>query len=134
VGHYAPGVDGCKAGWISAVSVISFRHLPDDPNGDALLFSLSRKRIEQMSHTTDALQQAIEQAVEAAIRKALNINDATNRRLLSVEEGAVYLALSKREVYNMIATGELPAVTHGRRRMLDIRDLDVWIECAKKRR
>jgi excisionase family DNA binding protein len=82
---------------------------------------------------TDAFQQAIETAVETGVRKALNISDATNRRLLSIEEGAVYLSLSKREVYNMIATDELPAVTHGRRKMLDIRDLEVWIERSKKR-
>jgi excisionase family DNA binding protein len=84
-----------------------------------------------MSNTTDAFQQVIEQAVEAAVRRALNINDATNRRLLSIDEGAVYLSLSKREIYNMIATRELPAVKHGRRTMLDIRDLDAWITLNK---
>jgi excisionase family DNA binding protein len=73
----------------------------------------------------------IEQAVETAVRKALNINDATNRRLLSIEEGAMYVSLSKREIYNMIATRELPAVKHGRRTMLDIRDLDAWITLNK---
>jgi excisionase family DNA binding protein len=77
--------------------------------------------------TTDAFQQVIEQAVEAAMRKALNLSEATNRRLLSIEEGATYLALSKREVYNMIGSGQLLSVSHGRRKMLDIRDLDEWI-------
>ena len=85
-----------------------------------------------MSNTTDVFKGLIEQAVDAAVRKALNVNEATNRRLLSIEEGAVYLSLSKREIYNMTATGELPTVPHGRRRMLDIRDLDEWIEQAKK--
>jgi len=84
-----------------------------------------------MSSTTDAFESLIERAVEAAVRKALNVNDATNRRLLSIEESAVYLSLSKREVYNMIATDELPPVSHGRRKMLDIRDLDHWIERNK---
>jgi excisionase family DNA binding protein len=81
--------------------------------------------------TTDTIQRAIEQAVEAGVRKALNVNEATNRRLLSVEEAAVYLSLSKREVYNMIANQELSVVAHGRRKMLDIRDLDQWIERKK---
>lgn len=76
---------------------------------------------------TDAFQQVIEHAVEAAVRKALNISHVTNRRLLSIEEAAVYLSLSKREVYKMIANQELPVVTHGRRKMLDIGDLDLWI-------
>jgi excisionase family DNA binding protein len=80
---------------------------------------------------TDAFQHVIEQAVESAVRKALNVNEATKRRLLSAEEAATYLSLSKREVYNMIANGELAAVSHGRRKMLDIRDLDVWIDRSK---
>jgi excisionase family DNA binding protein len=84
-----------------------------------------------MSSTTDAFQRVIEQAVEAGVRKALNVSEATNRRLLSAEEAAVYLSLSKREVYNMIANHQLAAVTHGRRKMLDIRDLDDWIERNK---
>jgi excisionase family DNA binding protein len=57
---------------------------------------------------------------------------ATAKRLLSPEEAAAYLALSKREVYNMIANGKLPAVQHGRRKMIDIRDLETWIEEHKR--
>jgi excisionase family DNA binding protein len=43
----------------------------------------------------------------------------------------VYLALSEREIYNMIANKDLSGVRHGRRLMLDIRDLDVWIATHK---
>jgi excisionase family DNA binding protein len=85
-----------------------------------------------MSSMTDAFERLIEQSIEAGIRKALNANKATNRRLLSIEESAAYLSLSKREVYNMIARGELPAVSHGRRKMLDILDLDQWIDRNKR--
>lgn len=85
----------------------------------------------QRSTATDVVQQVIEQAVESAVRKALNIHDATNRRLLSIEEAAAYLNLSKREIYKMAATAELPAVTHGRRKMIDIRDLEDWIDRSK---
>ena len=84
-----------------------------------------------MSSVTDAFQHLIEQAVEAGVRKALNLSEVTNRRLLSITEGAVYLALSKREVYNIIAAGEIPAVSQGRRKMLDIRDLNEWIARKK---
>jgi excisionase family DNA binding protein len=76
---------------------------------------------------TDALAEVIRGAVRDAVREALNIDEATNRRLLAAEEAATYLSLSKREVYNMIAAGQLLAVSHGRRKMLDIRDLDTWI-------
>ncbi len=81
---------------------------------------------------SDAFEFLIERAVEAGVRKALNVNDATNRRLFSIEEGAVYLSLSKREIYNMIANSQLSAVSHGRRKMLDIRDLDQWITQNKR--
>lgn len=81
--------------------------------------------------TSDALEQVIEHAVENAIRKALNINTATNRRLLSIKDTAAFLALSPREIYSMVATGDLPAVRHGRRKMVDVKDLDAWIERNK---
>jgi excisionase family DNA binding protein len=85
-----------------------------------------------MSSTTDVFESLIERAVEAGVRKALNVNEATNRRLFSIEEATVYLALSRREIYNMIASDELPAVKHGRRTLLDIQNLNEWIEQAKK--
>jgi excisionase family DNA binding protein len=53
------------------------------------------------------------------------------RRLLSAHEAAVYLALSEREIYNMIATKVLRGVRHGRRVMIDIRDIEQWIESKK---
>lgn len=85
-----------------------------------------------MSSAADALSQVIEQAVAAGVRKAFEgVNDGTNRRLLSAEQAATYLGLSKREVYNMIANKGLVAVKHGRRIMLDIRDLDAWIDFNK---
>jgi excisionase family DNA binding protein len=83
------------------------------------------------SSATDAFSQVITDAVKVAVREALNISPATNRRLLSADEAAIYLSLSKREVYNMIANRQLAAVTHGRRKMLDIRDIDEWIERNK---
>jgi excisionase family DNA binding protein len=79
----------------------------------------------------DAFAEVIERAVEAGVRKALNMSKATNRRLFSTEESAVYLGLSRRELYNMIANKELKAVRRGRRTILDLRDLDEWIERHK---
>lgn len=87
-----------------------------------------------MVTATDALQQVIEQAVEAGVRKALKGGGRLDRRLITTKDAAAYLALSQREVYNMIAVHQLPAVSHGRRKMLDIQDLDIWIERNKDRR
>ncbi len=83
-----------------------------------------------MSSATDAFQEVIERAVEAGVRKALNVSEATNRRLFSAEEAAD-LSLSKREVYNMISLRQIRAIEHGRRRMIDLRDLDEWIDRNK---
>jgi len=84
-----------------------------------------------MSSTNDAFESLIERAVEAGVRKALNVHEATSRRLLSIKESAAYLSLSKREVYNMISNHQLSTVAHGRRKMFDIRDVDEWIERNK---
>lgn len=79
----------------------------------------------------DPLSQMIQAACEAAIKRALNISEISPRRLLTVQEGAVYLTLSEREIYNMIANKELAGVRHGRRTMIDIRDIDEWIAMHK---
>lgn len=102
-------------------------HVPDAVERD----DAGGNRQRQMSSTADVFESLIVRAVEIGVRKVFNVNEVTNRRLLSVEESAVYLGLSKREIYNMIATGELPPVRHRRRKMLDIRDLDHWIERNK---
>jgi excisionase family DNA binding protein len=80
---------------------------------------------------SDPYFQVLEAACESAIKKAMNITDISPRRLLTARESAEYLALSEREIYNMISTGELQRVRHGRRLMLDIRDLDGWITARK---
>jgi excisionase family DNA binding protein len=82
-------------------------------------------------NSTDSLFQTLEAACEAAIRKVMNITDGLSRRLLTVRNSAEYLALSEREIYNMISEQELVGVRHGRRLMLDIRDLDEWIASHK---
>jgi excisionase family DNA binding protein len=80
---------------------------------------------------SDALSQLVEAACGAAIRKALNITDISPRRLMTINEAATYLAISEREVYNMLANNELCGVRHGRRVMIDVRDLETWIAAHK---
>jgi excisionase family DNA binding protein len=74
----------------------------------------------------------IKAACHAAIKEAMNnIGDISPRRLMTAQEASVYLALSEREIYNMLANKELAGVRHGRRLMLDIRDLEDWIAAHK---
>lgn len=77
--------------------------------------------------TTDAIAEIIRAAVAEGVREALNVQAATNRRLLSIEQAAEYLNLSERQIQAMVAAKELPVVAGGRRRMIDIQDLEVWI-------
>jgi excisionase family DNA binding protein len=79
----------------------------------------------------DPLSEMIRAACEDAVKTALNINDVSPRRLLSVEETATYLCLSEREIYNMLSTKQLAGVRHGKRLMVDIRDLEKWVERHK---
>lgn len=88
------------------------------------------RRASQMN-STEAFGQVIEQAVFKALKKALNVSDVTGRRLVTAKQAALYLCLSEREIYNMISRRELCGVRHGRRLMLDIRDLERWIETNK---
>jgi excisionase family DNA binding protein len=53
------------------------------------------------------------------------------KRLLSVEEAAVYVGRTKEAVQHLIAAGKLPVVKADRRVFLDIRDLDLWIDQCK---
>jgi excisionase family DNA binding protein len=82
-------------------------------------------------NSADPLSQMIQAACEAAVRRAMNISDISPRRLLTAQEAAIYLALSEREVYNMIANKDLTGVRHGRRLVVDIRDLEEWIATHK---
>jgi len=53
------------------------------------------------------------------------------KRLYSVEEAGVYLGRTTWAVREMIYAGKLPCVKDGRRVLLDIKDLDIWIDRNK---
>jgi excisionase family DNA binding protein len=84
-----------------------------------------------MISRNDGFETMIGLVVESAVRKALSNGETATRRLLTVEETAVYLSLSERQIQNMISARSLPVVRQGRRVMVDIRDLDRWIEDNK---
>jgi excisionase family DNA binding protein len=53
-------------------------------------------------------------------------------RLCSVKQAAFYLSLSKWTVYAMIEHEVIPCVRRGKRKLVDIRDLDKWIDDHKE--
>jgi excisionase family DNA binding protein len=52
-------------------------------------------------------------------------------RLVTLREAAAYLSLSLSTIKNMLVSSELRVVSRGGRRMIDIQDLDLWIERHK---
>lgn len=86
-----------------------------------------------MSAPRDHSLAEVEEAVERGISKALDAGDLTKPRLLSAEAAGKYLGLSRREIYQMIQAGDLASLKRGRRTMLDVRDLDAWIERNKSK-
>jgi excisionase family DNA binding protein len=75
-----------------------------------------------------ALTNEIREAVKAAIEEWRPVQS----RLLTIKEAAEYLKLSERTMKTLLARGEVRKVPCGRRVMLDIRDLDQWIEDKKQ--
>lgn len=54
-----------------------------------------------------------------------------NRRLLPVNEATQYLGIGRSTLYNLIGSGAIPTVSIGSRTLLDIDDLNVYIERTK---
>jgi len=57
--------------------------------------------------------------------------DRPKKRLFNVGEAAVYLGRSVCALREMIWAGKIPCVRDGRRVLLDIQDMDAWIEQSK---
>lgn len=55
------------------------------------------------------------------------------KRLYTVKEAGEYLGRSPWSIREMIWAGKLPCVRDGRRILIDIRDMDEWIEKSKVR-
>ncbi len=58
---------------------------------------------------------------------------AIAKRLYSIEEAGIYLSRSSWTVGRMTRKGVFPYVLDGKRKFIDIRDLDKWIKANKKR-
>lgn len=56
-----------------------------------------------------------------------------DKRLYNLKEAAVYLGRTVGAVREMLWAGKMPYVRDGRRILLDIKDMDEWIEKSKTR-
>jgi excisionase family DNA binding protein len=55
------------------------------------------------------------------------------KRLYSIKEASVYLGRSVWAVREMLWAGKLPFIRDGKRILLDVRDIDEWIDKNKTR-
>lgn len=60
-----------------------------------------------------------------------NKTTGPGKRLISIKEAGEYLSRSPWTVAEMVRTGKLPYVRDGKRKLLDLKDLDTWIDSNK---
>jgi excisionase family DNA binding protein len=60
-------------------------------------------------------------------------NKAIIKRLYNVPEAADYLGRTVWSIREMIYAGKIPYIRDGRRMLLDIKDMDSWIEESRTR-
>jgi excisionase family DNA binding protein len=58
----------------------------------------------------------------------LNPSQKLNKRLYSIPEAGQYLGRTVWSVREMVYAGKIPYIRDGRRMLLDIKDMDSWIE------
>jgi excisionase family DNA binding protein len=78
----------------------------------------------------DIIEAVADRVSERLMRERGRENGASSR-LLTLKGAAAYLSLSLSTIKNMLVASELRVVSRGGRRMIDIRDLDLWIERNK---
>jgi excisionase family DNA binding protein len=65
------------------------------------------------------------------MNKAISHKGGITKRLYTVEEASIYLGRSVCAIREMLWAGKLPYIKDGRRILLDIKDMDAWIEKNK---
>jgi excisionase family DNA binding protein len=61
------------------------------------------------------------------------LRDTLNKRLYNLKEAAVYLGRSVWAVREMLWAGKMPYVKDGKRILVDIQDMNAWIDRSKTR-
>jgi len=77
------------------------------------------------------LQSKDYQAFAKAHRINNPVSQAINKRLYSIKEASLYLGRSVWAVREMLWAGKIPYIKDGRRILLDIHDMESWIEKNK---
>lgn len=60
-----------------------------------------------------------------------NPSGVLSKRLFSIKEGAIYLGRSEWAFREMLWAGKMPYVKDGKRILIDINDMNEWIDQSK---
>jgi excisionase family DNA binding protein len=66
-------------------------------------------------------------------QRIVNPSCALSKRLYNIKEGAVYLGRTVWAVREMLWAGKMPYVKDGKRILIDINDMNEWIDQSKTR-
>ena len=66
-------------------------------------------------------------------QRICNPSQKPNKRLYSIPEAGQYLGRTVWSIREMIYAGKIPYIRDGRRMLLDIKDMDSWIEESRTR-
>jgi hypothetical protein len=82
-----------------------------------------------MDLNIDTLLDDLAERIAAKLRAGSASKDRP--RLFSLEDAATYIGRTKPGLDHLIAAGKIPTVRADRRVMIDVRDLDKWIDDNK---
>lgn len=80
----------------------------------------------------DALSELIKIAVREVLAETIKTTDLRSQRLLSPEQAAEYINISRARLYELLKEGEIPVVKSGRSTLIDKNDLEEWIRAHKR--
>lgn len=80
----------------------------------------------------DPLSEMIKVAVREVLAETIKTTDLRSQRLLSPEQTAEYINISRARVYELLKDGEIPVVKAGRSTLIDKDDLEKWIVAHKR--
>jgi len=81
---------------------------------------------------TEQKKELINQQVIKA-QRIDNPSCALSKRLYSIKEGSIYLGRSEWALREMLWAGKMPYVKDGKRILIDINDMNEWIDQSKTR-
>lgn len=72
-------------------------------------------------------------SVATSVPVSLSQSNLSASRGLRIADAAKYLSVTVCFVRALIATGEIPFVIAGKRHIVDVKDLDAWLESQKQK-